>query len=157
MTQQHARLTCPLVRDSRDEPLRHAGWKEALDRSARGPERHRDAYGLLSGDRETNETHYLAQKFARVVMAAGTASTYVRRGRCRSGRSSPLRKAGARDEAKQTRTDTVCARCGVGCELTLHVQDNDIVKVTSPRDGGATRGSLCIKGRSGHQHVQNRD
>ena len=31
-------------------------------------------------------------------------------------------------------TDTICPYCGVGCTLTLHVQDNEIVKVTSPLD-----------------------
>ena len=44
-----------------------------------------------------------------------------------------LREAGTWDEAKQTEVDTVCPYCGVGCNLTLHVQDDAIVKVTSPR------------------------
>ncbi|GGQ84481.1 hypothetical protein Saso_59430 [Streptomyces asoensis] len=66
------------------------------------------------------------------------------------------RAAGNRDESAQTRTTTVCAYCGVGCNLTLHVQDNEIVKVTSPRDNPVTHGNLCIKGRFGYQHVQNR-
>lgn len=47
--------------------------------------------------------------------------------------------------------------CGVGCSVTLHVQDNEIVKVTSPHDNPVTHGNLCIKGRFGFQHVQNRD
>ena len=58
------------------------------------------------------------------------------------------------DEARQTQTDTICPYCGVGCTLTLHVQDNQIVKVTSPDDHDVTRGNLCIKGRFGFQHVQ---
>jgi predicted molibdopterin-dependent oxidoreductase YjgC len=33
------------------------------------------------------------------------------------------------------------------------VQDNQIVKVTSPDDHDITRGNLCIKGRFGFQHV----
>ena len=66
----HTRLTHPLVRDSRDEPLRQASWEEALDRAARGLAGHRGAFGLLSGARATNETHYVAQKFARVVMGS---------------------------------------------------------------------------------------
>ena len=37
----------------------------------------------------------------------------------------------------------------MGCNLTLHVQDNQMVKVTSPADHDITRGNLCIKGRSG--------
>jgi predicted molibdopterin-dependent oxidoreductase YjgC len=66
-----------------------------------------------------------------------------------------LRAAGTWDESQQTRTDTICAFCGVGCTLTLHVQDNRIVKVTSPLDADITQGHLCIKGRFGYEHVQN--
>jgi len=65
-----------------------------------------------------------------------------------------LRAEGAWDEPSQTQTETVCPYCGVGCNLTLHVQDNEIVKVTSPDDHDITRGNLCIKGRFGFQHVQ---
>jgi predicted molibdopterin-dependent oxidoreductase YjgC len=67
-----------------------------------------------------------------------------------------LRDAGAWDESRQTQTDTICPYCGVGCNLTLHVQDNEIVKVSSPDDHDITRGNLCIKGRFGFQHVQPR-
>jgi predicted molibdopterin-dependent oxidoreductase YjgC len=63
------------------------------------------------------------------------------------------REAGTWDEAQQTQTDTICPYCGVGCTLTLHVQDNEIVKVTSPLDHSVTSGNLCIKGRFGFQHV----
>ena len=38
---------------------------------------------------------------------------------------------------------------------TLHVQDNEIVKVTSPLDDEVTHGHLCIKGRFGFEFVQN--
>lgn len=65
-----------------------------------------------------------------------------------------MRKAGAWDESRQTRTETICGYCGVGCPLTLHVQDNRIVKVTSPLDADITRGHLCIKGRFGYTFVQ---
>jgi predicted molibdopterin-dependent oxidoreductase YjgC len=67
-----------------------------------------------------------------------------------------LRRAGEWDEARQSQVETVCPYCGVGCNLTLHVQDGDIVKVTSPDDHDVTRGNLCIKGRFGWQFVQNR-
>jgi predicted molibdopterin-dependent oxidoreductase YjgC len=67
-----------------------------------------------------------------------------------------MRAAGTWDEDRQTQTDTICPYCGVGCTLTLHVQDNQIVKVTSPHDHSITSGNLCIKGRFGFQHVQNR-
>ena len=67
-----------------------------------------------------------------------------------------MRESGAWDEARQTRTDTICPYCGVGCNLTLHVQDNEIVKVTSPDDHDVTRGNLCVKGRFGYGFVQRR-
>ena len=60
------------------------------------------------------------------------------------------------DESQQTVTETICSYCGVGCSLELHVQDNSIVKVTSPLDAGITRGNLCVKGRFGFAYVQNR-
>jgi predicted molibdopterin-dependent oxidoreductase YjgC len=66
------------------------------------------------------------------------------------------RESGDWDESRQTKTDTICPYCGVGCTLTLHVQDNAIVKVTSPHDQPVTHGNLCIKGRFGWQHVENR-
>jgi predicted molibdopterin-dependent oxidoreductase YjgC len=64
-----------------------------------------------------------------------------------------LREAGTWDESKQTQVDTVCPYCGVGCNLTLHVQDEAIVKVTSPHDHDVTSGNLCIKGRFGFEFV----
>jgi predicted molibdopterin-dependent oxidoreductase YjgC len=64
-----------------------------------------------------------------------------------------LREAASWDESRQTQTETICPYCGVGCSLTLHVQDNQIVKVSSPDDHDITRGNLCIKGRFGFQHV----
>ncbi len=67
-----------------------------------------------------------------------------------------LRARGEWNEPAQTQTDTICSYCGVGCTLTLHVQDNDIVKVTSPVENGVTHGHLCIKGRFGYQYVQSR-
>ena len=58
---------------------------------------------------------------------------------------------------EQTVTRTVCTYCGVGCNLELHVQDNTIVKVTSPLDHDVTSGHLCIKGRFGFEFVQVRE
>ncbi|KAB2962901.1 MAG: Fe-S-binding domain-containing protein [Thermoanaerobaculia bacterium] len=64
-----------------------------------------------------------------------------------------LRAAGRWDEGAQTVTDTICGYCGVGCTLTVHVQDERIVKVTSPLDNAVTRGNLCVKGRFGFEFV----
>ncbi len=64
-----------------------------------------------------------------------------------------LRQAGDWKPDEQTITRTVCSYCGVGCNLELHVQDNRIVKVTSPADHSVTNGHLCIKGRFGWNYV----
>jgi predicted molibdopterin-dependent oxidoreductase YjgC len=65
-----------------------------------------------------------------------------------------MRADGTWREETQTQTDTICPYCGVGCALTLHVQDEKIVKVTSPEDHSVTHGNLCIKGRFGFEFVQ---
>jgi formate dehydrogenase (hydrogenase) len=65
------RLTTPLVRDGGS--LRPASWDEALDRAASGLADVRDthggrALGMFSCSKASNETNYLAQRFARVVL-----------------------------------------------------------------------------------------
>ena len=64
-----------------------------------------------------------------------------------------LRQADSWKPSEQSVTTTVCSYCGVGCNLELHVQDETIVKVTSPNDHDVTSGHLCIKGRFGWQYV----
>ncbi len=64
-----------------------------------------------------------------------------------------LRQAGEWKPEEQTVTDTICPYCGVGCTLSVHVQDQQIVKVMSPLDNGVTRGNLCVKGRFGFEFV----
>ena len=65
------RLTHPLVR--RNGALRKASWTEALQTAAAGlgavrDARGGDAIGMFSCSKATNETNFLAQKFARVVL-----------------------------------------------------------------------------------------
>ena len=57
-------------------------------------------------------------------------------------------------ERSPVATCTTCPYCGVGCQLTLHVQDERIVKVTSPAEHSVTHGNLCVKGRFGFDFVQ---
>ena len=68
-----------------------------------------------------------------------------------------MRQAGTWNETRQTVTETVCPYCGVGCNLELHVQDNKIVKATSPMDHDITLGNLCIKGRFGWEFVNSEE
>jgi predicted molibdopterin-dependent oxidoreductase YjgC len=48
--------------------------------------------------------------------------------------------------------DTVCPYCGTGCNVTAHVKNNEIVRITS-RPGTWNEGWLCVKGRFGYQFV----
>ncbi|HWG00515.1 MAG TPA: molybdopterin oxidoreductase family protein [Trebonia sp.] len=67
------RLTTPLLRARRDEPLRPVSWEVALDRVAaefrRAQAAHgRDSAGLFGGGGLTNEKAYWLGKFARVAL-----------------------------------------------------------------------------------------
>jgi len=48
---------------------------------------------------------------------------------------------------------TTCAYCGCGCQLDLHVIDNKVVEVTSPKMVGSGQGNLCVKGRFGYDFI----
>ncbi len=54
---------------------------------------------------------------------------------------------------------TVCPYCGVGCQVDLHVRDNEVVRVTSPsiEEDTPNLGSTCVKGRFGYDFPQHRD
>ncbi len=65
------RLTTPLVREN--GALRPARWEEALARASAGltavkTEHGPSALGMFSCSKASNETNYLAQKFARTVL-----------------------------------------------------------------------------------------
>ena len=50
------------------------------------------------------------------------------------------------------RSSSLCPYCGVGCQLTYNVKDNEIVRVEG-RDGPANHDRLCVKGRFGFDYV----
>jgi formate dehydrogenase major subunit len=54
---------------------------------------------------------------------------------------------------------SVCPYCGVGCRINLHVDGDEVVRVTSPDIELDTpnQGSTCVKGRFGYDYVQHRD
>ncbi len=54
---------------------------------------------------------------------------------------------------------SVCPYCGVGCQIDLHVRDNQVVRVTSPwiEENTPNLGSTCVKGRFGYDFPQHRD
>lgn len=73
MKRSYVRLTEPLVREKGS--LRPATWDEALARAAQGfqtaVERQGPrTFGLFSCSKATNETNFMAQKFARLVIGS---------------------------------------------------------------------------------------
>ena len=46
--------------------------------------------------------------------------------------------------------DTTCPYCGTGCNITIHVKKNEIIRVTSRSDTW-NEGWLCVKGRFGYK------
>ena len=77
---------------------------------------------------------------------------------CPTGALMPKREHDARlagdwKPEQQKTVDTICPYCGVGCTLTLHVQDEEIMKATSPLENPITLGNLCVKGRFGWRFV----
>jgi len=52
--------------------------------------------------------------------------------------------------------DTVCPYCGCGCNLTLYVKRNKIIRVSSKEDT-INEGWLCAKGRFGYGFVHSPD
>jgi formate dehydrogenase major subunit len=69
---------------------------------------------------------------------------------CPTGALAPAHDAYLQPVDKQV--SSVCPYCGVGCQLTYHVQDNRIVRVEG-RDGIANEERLCVKGRFGFDYV----
>jgi predicted molibdopterin-dependent oxidoreductase YjgC len=72
---QYVRLTQPLVRDSKDAPLRPASWDEALSRVVAGFQAAKAAhgpttFGVFSCSKATNEVNFAAQKFSRAVLGS---------------------------------------------------------------------------------------
>ncbi|MGE0440771.1 MAG: molybdopterin-dependent oxidoreductase [Gemmatimonadales bacterium] len=54
---------------------------------------------------------------------------------------------------------SVCPYCGVGCQINIHVKDDQVMRVTSPwiEERTPNQGSTCIKGRFGYDFPQHRD
>ena len=46
-------------------------------------------------------------------------------------------------------TRTTCPYCGVGCQMNLHIKDQQIYRVEAPFDSAPNYGNLCVKGRFG--------
>lgn len=69
MKRSYARLTSPMVR--KDGVLTQVSWDEAIDVAASGLAQYSgESFGMFSCSKATNEVNYIAQKWARTVMAS---------------------------------------------------------------------------------------
>ncbi len=55
-----------------------------------------------------------------------------------------------------TKIDTICPYCGCGCNITLHVRRNEVMRVSSKPET-INEGWLCPKGRFGYQFISSPD
>ena len=69
---------------------------------------------------------------------------------CPTGALMPARDAGL--QKIDSKVDSVCPFCGVGCLLTYHVKNNVIQFVTG-KDGPSNHNRLCVKGRYGFDYA----
>ncbi len=56
-------------------------------------------------------------------------------------------------DERTTTTETVCPYCGVGCSLTVHSRDNQIL-LAEGHESPVNHGRLCVKGRYGWDYAQ---
>ncbi len=69
---------------------------------------------------------------------------------CPTGALMPARDAALAVPDRQV--ESLCPFCGVGCQLTYQVKDNQILYVEG-RNGPANQGRLCVKGRYGFDYA----
>ncbi len=53
--------------------------------------------------------------------------------------------------------DSVCAYCGVGCDIVATVKNNEIESISARKDGEVTEGELCIKGIHGYHFASSKN
>jgi formate dehydrogenase major subunit len=63
-----------------------------------------------------------------------------------------LDERGALVQRPDRHVASLCPYCGVGCQLTFHIQKNRLLTVDG-RDGPANHNRLCVKGRFGFDYV----
>lgn len=56
---------------------------------------------------------------------------------------------------EMNKTITTCEYCGVGCQVKVYTKNNKIIKVQGV-NGPSNQGRLCVKGRFGHQYIQDK-
>jgi formate dehydrogenase major subunit len=56
-------------------------------------------------------------------------------------------------DKKVEKIESVCAYCGVGCDITADISENRIIRIYAGKDGAVSQGKLCIKGKYGYEFI----
>lgn len=75
---------------------------------------------------------------------------------CPTGALAPKIKLPKPGPYRLKEVSTVCPYCGIGCNLTLWVMDNRVVKATSSLESVVNQGNLCFWGSFGFESIYNR-
>lgn len=86
------------------------------------------------------DCEFCGQCIAVCPTGALTGKTWARKGRTRNVRE----------------VITTCGYCGCGCTVTLHINGNEVIRVSSD-EGTPNEGLLCVKGRFGYGFVNSPD
>ena len=76
---------------------------------------------------------------------------------CPTGALIEKKAVGKESNRDTVKVRTTCPYCGIGCQIFLHVRDNEILKVTGVEGAEPNYGSLCVKGRFGYDFVNSPD
>jgi formate dehydrogenase alpha subunit len=76
---------------------------------------------------------------------------------CPTGALVERTRAGRGREWDFSTINTVCGYCGVGCGLTFHLKDGEIIKVEGDESNPVNRGRTCVKGRFGWDFLTRED
>jgi NADP-reducing hydrogenase subunit HndD len=101
--------------------------------------------------RRPRQDHRHGRRHAGRVRSAWPADSVSR-----SARSAPWsrrRPATACGPGRREHVRTTCSYCGVGCQLTLHLKDGTIHKVSGVETAAPNLGRLCVRGRYGYDFV----
>lgn len=53
--------------------------------------------------------------------------------------------------------ETTCAYCGVGCSFRAELRNDEVIRMTPQKSGGANEGHSCVKGRFAWGYAMHRD
>ncbi len=68
--------------------------------------------------------------------------------------ASIITKNGVHKQMPTREVDSVCPYCGVGCQITYQIDNDDRIVAVQGRDGPANHNRLCVKGRFGFDYVR---